>query len=612
MHVMRKGLFQLDRKGATTRVEVVAGATTFLTMAYIIFVNPNILAEAGMNKEGLVAATCLVTAAATMVTGLFANAPIAMAPGMGLNAFFAYSLVLGDGVKWETALGVVFLSGLFFLILTLVGLRKKLVEAIPASLISAIAVGIGLFITFIGLQKLGAVVNNDVTLVSAGPLTAKVLIGLAGLAVMVFMESRKMKGALLVGILFSTALAWACGYVERPARFISMQVNLSSVALRLDILGALKWSLFGSIFSLMFMDMFDSIGTLAACCYQARMVDEEGKIRGLDRLLGIDAAATMLGAVFGTSTTTSYIESAAGIEQGGRTGLTSVVTGALFILALLFVPVVGIVPEYATAPALIMVGLFMMKEMKRINFGQLDEAFPAFIIMVMIALSYSISTGLAFGFVSFALIKSVSGKVREVKPVMWLIVALSLAFLTQGWISNMIGSLTRMGAAGAISEQFEGGAKMGIKVTSAAFGDGGMIPSKYTCDGNDISPPLAWEGIPEGTKSIALIADDPDAPMGTWVHWVVYNLPPETKELPEKMPLSEELDNGAKQGMMSFKRVGYGGPCPPSGTHRYFFKVYALDTVIEASGTLDKSKLLKAMEGHILAHGQIMGRYRRK
>ena len=363
------------------------------------------------------------------MVGLICNAPLAMAPGMGLNACFTYTLVMNHQLSWETALGVVFLSGFFFLILTLLGLRKKLVQAIPGSLISAMSVGIGLFITFIGLINLGIVVNNEATLVSAGPFTAEVLMGLAGLLVMIFLEAKNVKGALLIGIVFSTVLAGVFGYIEKPAGLVSVNLNVRAIAFQLDIIGAMKWGLFASIFSLMFMDMFDSVGTLVACCKQAGMVDERNNIRGLDRLLGIDAIATMMGALMGTSTTTSYIESAAGIEQGGRTGLTSIVTGVLFLVAMLFVPVVGIVPKYATAPALIMVGLFMMKEIKEINFGKIEEGFPSFIIIIMIALSYSISTGLAFGFASFVLIKAILGKGREVRPVMWLIACLSILFL---------------------------------------------------------------------------------------------------------------------------------------------------------------------------------------
>ncbi len=503
--------FQLKERQTSIKIEVVAGATTFLTMAYIIFVNPAVLSEAGMDQKALIAVTCMVTAIATLIVGTFANAPIAMAPGMGLNAFFAY--LVGSGkMDWQTALGVVFLSGLFFLILTLLGLRKRIVGAIPASLISAIAVGIGLFITFIGLKNLGIVVKDENTFVSAGPLTLTVLIGLFGLLVMIFFEMRGIKGSLLIGIAFSSVLAVVFGYVDKPVAIVSVPSlphfgNISGsiidalgsngllwgmwtilllatlvmlvLALRdvagwrsatgflvlcvimgilgyyktgpiellaphfgltfsLDIFEALKWSFFATIFTLMFVDMFDSIGTLVVCCHQANMVDENNRIKGLDRLLGIDAIATMIGALLGTSTTTAYIESAAGIEQGGRTGLTSIVTGVLFLLALLFVPIVGIVPEYATAPALIMVGLFMMKEVKKIDFTNLEEAFPAFIIMVMIALSYSISTGLAFGFISFALIKLVSGKTKDIKPAMWGIAILSILFLTLDRLPNII------------------------------------------------------------------------------------------------------------------------------------------------------------------------------
>jgi len=429
--------FSLKDKGTNLRVEVVAGATTFLTMAYIIFSQPNILSPTGMDKDALIAVTCIVSAIATIITGFLANAPIAMAPGMGLNAFFAY-LVISGKMDWPTALGVVFLSGLFFLILTVLGLRKRVVEAIPASLISAIAVGIGLFITFMGLADLGIVVSDAITIVSAGPITSTVLIGLVGLLVMIYLEAKKIRGALLIGILVSTILAAIFGKIELPQRLVSFDISISPIALKLDILGALKWGFFGSIFTLMFIDMFDSIGTLVACCHQAGMVDKNNRIKGLDRLLGIDAIATMVGALFGTSTTTSYAESAAGIEQGGRSGLTSIVTGILFFLALFFIPVVRIVPEYATAPALIMVGLFMMKEVKRIDFTNIEEAFPAFIIMVMIALSYSISTGLAFGFVSYTVIKLVSGKARDIKPAMWIIALLCLLFLTLDQLSLII------------------------------------------------------------------------------------------------------------------------------------------------------------------------------
>jgi AGZA family xanthine/uracil permease-like MFS transporter len=435
---MPSDYFELKARGTNVRTEVVAGVTTFLTMAYIIFVNPDMLSKTGMDKTALVAVVCLVSAISTIITGVFGKAPIAMAPGMGLNAFFTYTLVLSNKMSWETALGAVFLSGVLFLLLTLIGLRKKLVEAIPPGIIAAISVGIGLFITFIGLVNLHIIVHNEATLVSAGPLGPKTLIGLAGLLFILFLEMKKVKGSLLIGIIFSTLLAIAFGYVDRPAQWVSFGVDIRPIAFHLDIFSALKWGLFGSIFSLMFMNMFDGIGTLVACCHQAKMVDSHGKIKGLDRLLAIDALAAMTGAVFGTSTTTAYIESAAGIEQGGRTGLTSVVTGAMFLLAILFVPLVGVVPEYATAPALVMVGLFMMKEVRVINFADIQESFPAFIIIVMIAFSYSISTGLAFGFISFVLIKSAAGRIREVKPTMWIIAGLSLLFLSADKLGDLL------------------------------------------------------------------------------------------------------------------------------------------------------------------------------
>jgi len=433
--------FKVEHRQTSFRTELVAGLTTFLTMAYIIFVNPSILSTAGMDKQALIIVTCLVSGVMTIVTGLFANAPIAMAPGMGLNAFLAYTLVLGGKITWQAALGVVFLSGLLCWLLTLLGLRKRLVEAIPVSLISAISVGIGLFITFIGLRDLGVIVKNEATLVSAGPLTWTVVMGLCGLLLMAFLTMKKVKGALLIGMMFSTVLAVVAGFVQRPDRLVSLDFDVTPVAFKLDILGALKWSLFGNIFALMFIDMFDSIGTLVACCHEAKMVDEKGTIKGLDRLLQIDAAASMLGAAMGTSSIASYIESASGIEEGGRTGLTSVVTGLCFLVALLFVPIVGIVPKYATAPALIMVGLFMMKEIRKIDFANMEEAFPAFIIMVMIALSYSISTGLAFGFISFTLIRVAAGKARDVKPAMWIIAILSILFLTLDKIPALIDHL---------------------------------------------------------------------------------------------------------------------------------------------------------------------------
>jgi AGZA family xanthine/uracil permease-like MFS transporter len=408
------------------KTEIIAGLTTFLAMSYIIFVNPQILSVTGMDKSALIAATCLASAIGTILVGLIARSPIAMAPGMGLNAFFAYSLVVGEKIPWPTALGIVFLSGVLFLLLTLAGIRAKLVDAIPKSLVLAISVGIGLFITFIGLVNLGLIVKNEATLVGMGKFTPTVLIGLIGLLIMVFLELLKIKGSLLIGIFASTLIALIAGKIPFPQQILAMNINLTPIAFKLDILGALKWSFFGAIFALMFMDLFDSLGTLVACTHKAKVAEDKSYTGVINRLLGLDALATMIGAVLGTSTTTAYIESGAGIEAGGRTGVTAMVTGLLFLLGLFFVPLIGIVPNYATAPALIMVGLFMTKEIVRINFDQIEEAFPAFIIIIMIALSYSISSGLALGFISFTLLKTFSGKIREIKPAMWAITLLSL------------------------------------------------------------------------------------------------------------------------------------------------------------------------------------------
>jgi AGZA family xanthine/uracil permease-like MFS transporter len=398
-------------------------------MAYIIFVNPDILSAAGMDKTALIVITCLVSGIVTIITGIFTNTPIAMAPGMGLNAFFAYTLVINQGIDWRVALGIVFIAGFVFLILTGVGLRKKLVAAIPGELLSAIAVGIGIFIAFMGLQNIGLIQDDPATLVKGGPLSKTVLIGLAGLLTMILLEIMKVRGSLLVGIFLATILAVILGETHLPKEVVSFRLDISPVFGKLDILGALKISLIAPIFTMMFIDMFDSIGSLLGLAREADMVDKEGHVPKLDKLLTVDACSTMFGSVCGTSPATTYIESASGIASGGRTGLTSIITGILFLLSIIFIPVLSIVPKYATAPALIMVGFFMMKNILDIDFKNLEIGFPSFLIIILIALSYSISTGLAFGFVSYTLIKLFRGKWREIRPALWVITILSLIFL---------------------------------------------------------------------------------------------------------------------------------------------------------------------------------------
>lgn len=408
--------------------EIIAGITTFLTMSYILFVNADILSKAGMDKTTMIVITGLVTGLITIITGIFTNSPIAMAPGMGLNAYFAFSLVLGMKIKWEIALGMVFISGLFFLILSVVGIRRKLVEAIPSDILSAISVGIGIFISFIGLQNLGLIVNNDATLVSIGKLSPTVLIGLAGLLLIIILEIKKIKGGLLLGIVFSTILAIIFGFVSLPKNIISLNFSISKIAFKIDIGSALKLSLFAPIFSLMFIDMFDSIGSILGLTSEMDIKNKDERSGLIQRLLNIDAIATMIGALFGTSTTTTYIESAAGIEEGGKSGLTSIITGLMFFLSLFFLPLISIVPSYATAPALIMVGFYMLKNISRIDFYKPEIGFPSFMIIIMIALSYSISTGLAFGFLSYTFLKIVKGEIKDIKITLWIINALCILF----------------------------------------------------------------------------------------------------------------------------------------------------------------------------------------
>jgi len=422
-------LFGKNTPAFSASTEIIAGITTFLTMAYIITVNANILSQAGMDRVALITATCVVAGLVTIATGIFTNTPIAMAPGMGMNAFFAYTLVLNQGIPWPVALGIVFMAGLVFFLLTLVGLRQKLVEAVPEGLLNAIAVGIGVFIAFMGLQGIGLVIDDPATLVKGGVINTTVLIGLAGLVVMIIMEILKIRGSLLVGIFFATVLSVIVGQTPLPKEVFSFQLSISPIFLKLDILGALKLSLMAPIFAMMFMDMFDSIGSLLGLAREADMMDKDGKVPKLDSLLIIDSTNTMFSGICGVSPATTYIESASGIVAGGRTGLTSIVTGGLFLLSMLFIPVLAIVPVNATAPALIMVGFFMMKNILNIDFKDLGIGFPSFLIIILIALSYSISTGLAFGFLSFTLIKLVRGKWGEIRPTLWVITILSLIFL---------------------------------------------------------------------------------------------------------------------------------------------------------------------------------------
>ncbi|QQL44685.1 NCS2 family permease [Sulfuriroseicoccus oceanibius] len=417
-------MFKLRENKTNVRTEVIGGCTTFLTMAYIIFINPLIMSDAGMDKPALITATCLAASLSTLVVALWANVPFAMAPGMGLNAFFTYTLVMGQGLNWQTALGVVFISGVVFLVLTLAGIREKIVAAIPLSLRIATAAGIGLFITFIGLKNLGLVAQHPATFVSIGELTRPVLIGLGALFLITILEIRKVKGSILIGIFGATLTGILTGDVHLNGVF-SAPPSIKPLLFQLDIMGALQWGLAGAIFSFMFVDLFDSIGTIVACSYEAGHVEPDGTIKRIDRVLEADAMATVAGSLIGTSTTTTYIESASGIADGARTGLASVVTGCLFLSGLFFAPLIGAVPAFATAPALIIVGAFMFRNVKQIDFKDLKTAVPAFLTMILMPLTFSVSTGLTVGFLSYVLIAVSCGELKRISSVMWVVGVLS-------------------------------------------------------------------------------------------------------------------------------------------------------------------------------------------
>ena len=415
---MLERLFRLSEHGTTVRTEVLAGATTFLTMVYIVVVNPAIMGDAGMPVGAVAVATCLAAGFGCVLMGLVSNYPLALAPGMGLNAYFTYTVVKGMGVPWETALGCVFLSGLVFLLLTLVGLRQLIVQAIPRSLFAAVAGGIGLFIAFIGLKNAGVIVGNPATTVGLGDLTAPTAaLSLAGLLLIAALQAWRVKGAMLIGILVTTAAGWALGLAHSAPASYSLG-DLSATAFRLDVPAALNMrgslgvTLIEIVFVFLFVDMFDNIGTLVAVTKKAGLVEPDGTIPRLNRILFADSVATMFGALAGTSTVTSYVESASGVAEGGRTGLTSVVVGVLFLCTLIVAPLAQAIPTAATAPALVLVGALMVGSLAEIDWSEPAIAIPAFLTVITIPLTYSIANGLAFGITSYAVLKLLTGKAR--------------------------------------------------------------------------------------------------------------------------------------------------------------------------------------------------------
>ena len=408
--------FGFTGHATTWRTEALAGLTTFITMAYIIFVNPAILSETGMPIAAVTIATCLCAGVGSILMGALANYPLALAPGMGLNAYFTYTVVKGMGVPWQTALGAVFLSGVIFLLLTFGGIRQRLVGAIPHQLHAAVAGGIGLFIAFIGLKGAGLIVPSPATTVTLGNLHAPAtLLAVFGILFIAILQAFRVKAAMLIGVLGTAALGALCGQVQWQPHWISPSA-IRQTAFHLDLRGALHLSAFEIIFVFLFVDLFDNIGTLVAVTERAGLITPPGEghaeatIPRLNRIFLADASATVLGSLAGTSTVTSYIESSAGVAAGGRTGVTAIVTGLLFLLSIFIAPVVGVVPAFATAPALILVGALMVASAARIDWDSPAIAIPAFLTLITIPLTYSIATGLSFGIISFALMELATGR----------------------------------------------------------------------------------------------------------------------------------------------------------------------------------------------------------
>ena len=408
------------------RTEILAGFTTFITMAYIVFVNPAILHETGMPIAAVTAATCCCAALGSILMGAFANYPIAMAPGMGLNAYFTYTVVKHMGVPWQTALGAVFLSGTIFLLLTAGGIRQRLMSAIPHELHAAVAAGIGLFIAFIGLHNAGIIVSDPATLVALGNLrNPQTVLAIFGLLLIAVLQVFRVRASMLIGIIGTTLTGWAFSLVHWQPQSYSIS-DITATALKLDIRGALHVGAFEIIFVFLFVDLFDNIGTLVAVSKKAGLIDAQHRIARLNRIFFADATATIAGSLTGTSTVVSYIESTAGVAAGGRSGVTAIVTGLLFVVALFVAPLVGAIPTAATSPALIIVGGLMLSSISEIPWSDPLVAFPAFLTLVTIPLTYSIATGLSFGMIAFAVLRIFSGRFRWKD---WLLYVLAALFL---------------------------------------------------------------------------------------------------------------------------------------------------------------------------------------
>jgi len=423
---MLEQYFQLRAHGTTVRTEIVAGFTTFLTMAYIMFVNPAILSDAGMDRGAVFVATCIGTAIGTLIMGLYANYPLALAPGMGLNAYFTYGVVKGMHYSWEVALGAVLISGVLFLILSLIKLREWIVDAIPSSLKMAISAGIGLFLGIIALRNAGIVTGSPDTLVTLGDVKApSVILAVCGFLAIVALDAKRIPGAIIISVLAVTAIGIAIG-LSPFGGIASAPPSLAPTFLQLDLKGALDAGLIAIIFAFFFVDLFDNTGTLVGVAHRAGLITKDGKIPRLSRVFIADSTATICGSLLGTTTVTSYIESAAGVRAGGRTGLVGVVVAILFLLSLFFSPLAGSVASYATAPALLYVACLMTRGLAEIDWEDPTEYAPAVITAIAMPLTYSIATGIAFGFIAYAAVKLLAGRWAQVSPALAILALLFL------------------------------------------------------------------------------------------------------------------------------------------------------------------------------------------
>ncbi|NLW40898.1 MAG: NCS2 family permease [Tissierellia bacterium] len=417
--------FKLSQNGTDARTEILAGITTFMTMAYILMVNPGMLSETGMDWGGVFTATALSAAIATLLMGLLANYPFALAPGMGLNAFFTYTVVFGMSKSWQFALTAVFLEGIIFIILSLFQVREAIFNAIPMNLKKAVSVGIGLFIALIGFVNAGIVETGDGTILGLGNIVSRgPILAIIGLIIMGVLLAKNVKGALLIGIILTTIIGIPMGITPMPEGVFRLPPSVRDVAFQFEWSNIFTMDMLIVLFTFLFVDVFDTVGTLVGVASKADMLDEKGQLPKVREALLSDAVGTVVGACLGTSTVTTYVESASGVADGGRTGLTAVSTAVMFLLALFFSPLFAIIPSQATAPALIIVGLFMMSPIKEIDLGDFTEAIPAFLTIVMMPFAYSIAEGIVFGMISYVVLKLITGKHKDISVIMYILAAL--------------------------------------------------------------------------------------------------------------------------------------------------------------------------------------------